>query len=212
MDAVPGGGAVMAWQDGRNDGGDIYAQRMSADVATPTTLSLVSATAVDGSVHLVWYGRDAAGVTVTRSVDGSGWTTLGSPQISGEGTLHYDDGNVVAGERYGYRLVDIASGPIAASEAWVTIPAGVPLALGEPRPNPVVGGQISFRAGFETAQPARLDWTDLGGRHVASDPIGDTSPGWREATVTVPSLPPGVYWLVLHQGNHVAHRRVVLLR
>jgi hypothetical protein len=213
MDAVPGGGAVMAWQDGRSDGGDIYAQRMSGDVATPIALSLVSSGLVDGHVYLVWYGGGASGqLTVSRSTNGSAWTAVGSPTPSGDGMLRFDDTDVTVGKRYGYRLVDGSGSAIAGSVAWITVPAGVPLALAEPWPNPATSNRVTVRTGFEIATPARIDWTDLSGRRVASQPVPDTAPGWHETTMDVPALPPGVYWLVLRQGSQVAKRRVVVLR
>src|SRR6185436_5185071 len=74
------------------------------------TAALVSLASIDVSaerVSLAWY---AAGVTtldarVCRRTMTSGWTEVARISTDGAGALRYEDRDVVAGTRYGYRLV-----------------------------------------------------------------------------------------------------------
>src|SRR5436309_2601059 len=117
----------------------IYAQRFLGDGATTTLLSLVSARAQRDQVSLLWQGSAAGSISaaVERRTESSGWQRLGTAVAEGLDRLRYDDRDVTAGTRYGYRLSYTLEGaPHTSAETWVEVPAAAQLALAGLRPNP----------------------------------------------------------------------------
>src|SRR5207247_534260 len=88
------------------------AQRFLGDRATPTLLALVSTNAQYNHVALLWQGSAAGSITaaVERRTESSGWQRLGTAVAEGLDRLRYDDRDVTAGTRYGYRLSYMVGG------------------------------------------------------------------------------------------------------
>jgi hypothetical protein len=109
--------------------------------------------------------------------------------------LTYEDHQVVAGQRYGYRI-EIAGAPYG--EAWVTI-TGPGLALTGFPTNPGMSRPtISFR--LANSALARLDVLDLKGRVVYQRDVGSLGPGDHTVVWQGASFGAGVYWIQLQQG------------
>jgi hypothetical protein len=101
-----------------------------------------------------------------------------------------------------------------------------PGTVGVPPPGPPAAGALSFAAWpipsagalwvrFVLPEPAevRVDIHDLQGRRVATRPLGLLPAGeQRQRFEEAATLPPGLYWLRLSQGNRSFARRVVIAR
>ena len=208
-------GAIFAWTDTRTPYSGVYAQRLVSDTPVPTLLALVSASADAGSVSLRWYAADAAGLraTVERRAQGMAWETLAEISADGTGALAYQDSAVAPGTRYGYRVrwLDGATTRTSA-ETWITVPAGLALALDAPRPNPAQGS-VSLSLTLPDARGARLDVLDLAGRRVAGRDLASLGAGRHVLPLDeVAALAPGVYTLRLAQGGAVKLARMCVVR
>jgi hypothetical protein len=222
------GGLITAWEDYRvpssgfngNNISNIYAQRVRADGTlggdvVGTLLSLASADVTPDHVRIRWFGSDRSisGADVERE-SGDGWTRVGRVTTDGDGLLTYDDSDVLAGRRYGYRVNVTRNGqeePMG--ETWVTIPAGEGFALQQVRPNPSAGElQVSFTLG--APGPTRLDVLDVAGRRVATRDSGMLAAGMHVVSFTRESsgLRPGVYSVRLTCASRTASIRAILIR
>jgi hypothetical protein len=215
------GGAIVTWYDTRSGtGADIYAQRVQAngelggDSPTATQVSLVSADTHEGTVRLCWYvslDRPTA-LTVYRS-DGSGaWRALNTVAPDAAGYVRYEDGVVVAGARYGYRLgVRGTDGSETfAGEAWVVVPlASADLSVRVP--NPIVGGEVTVSFVPPLGRTVGVELFDLAGRVVASRQV--SGGGGRQSIGLARSndLAPGVYLVRVGLDRPVT-ARVALIR
>jgi hypothetical protein len=210
------GGAIVAWEDRRSGGYDIYAQRVWTDGSTPVLLSLVSADVTADGVKLAWFaGENASAVaTVYRSPAGGEWTRIGEITADGTGYLRYTDPIDAMAARVGYRLGIVEAGIEGLyGEMWLDLPAGnVPLAfaLDPVRPNPSRGGALTVRFSVPSASPARLELLDVAGRRIASHEVGigqhtlDLGQGQR--------LAPGLYLVRLTHGTNTRTTRVAVLQ
>jgi hypothetical protein len=80
-------------------------------------------------------------------------------------------------------------------------------------PNPATAADLRVRLSLARAGEARLTLLDLAGREVARVELGSGEPG--ERVVRLPArgdLAPGLYGLVLEQGDDRAVARVAVLR
>lgn len=202
---------IVAWEDFRDEQGDIYAQLVPGDFPTAIQWSLASATAEPGRVVLVWqgHGLSASSPIVQRRGAATEWRGIGEPRLE-SGALVFEDRSVSEG-RYAYRLVS-ARDPhdVLAVEVWVAVPGGSTLALVGFTPNPAPRSPVvSFS--LSTSAPARLELFDVGGRQVRAQEVGGMGPGAHHLAVARDQpLAAGVYWLRLsQQGRTVTAKGLI---
>jgi hypothetical protein len=175
------------------------------DIPTPVLATLVQASASPDAVELAWYAPGLTSAAVQRN-RGTDWVEVAQVSSSRRDRIEWTDRDVLAGERYGYRLV--ADGQIY-SETWVDVPSTHRLALAGVQPNPSNGAaNVSFS--LKRRAPAKLEVMDIQGRRVARKDLSDLGPGSH--VVRVPELerlPAGIYLLRLTQDRDVAIARMV---
>ena len=176
------------------------------EIATPVRVSLATSRAETGRVTLDWFAGVRAGeMVVERNRDGA-WNSIATISPDGAGHLRYDDRDVVAGTRYGYRL---SAGGATFGEAWVDVPVATLALFGAPR---VVAGTthvpVDFALGSSTA--ARLELVDVAGRRISSRAVGALGAGRHTVDLTAAArIEPGIYFLRLTQAERTVTARVV---
>ena len=185
------------------------------DLTTPTLLSLVSAQAEPGRVRLTWFSADGHIVTATayrRTVE-SNWESVGRTSPDGTGRLVFEDTQVTAGSRYGYRLGVVQGGrETFLGETWVDVPRALELALGGSSPNPAFEG-LTIAFSLPDASPARLELLDLAGRRMLSREVGGLGTGSHVINLAQnATLVPGLYLLRLSRGSRSLTARTVIIR
>jgi hypothetical protein len=185
-------------------------------VTNPTTgalASLASSSAEPGHVSLRWFVQGSSAVKVYRTEDGAGWTSLGMV-LPSAGYVNFEDTNVRAGIRYGYRLgIPSGGSEILAGQTWVEVPLTAEFALSRVFPNPASEGfSVSFS--LTSKAPATLDIIDLSGRRVLTREVGSMGVGRHTLSLETETgrLPIGVYAIRLTQGHSVAKAKVSVLR
>ena len=195
--------------------GLIGASGLGCDVPTPTLLSLVSAHVARDRVELAWSdpSGDISSATVYRRTVRDNWQPVGEIRADGSGQLVYEDGTVIAGTRYGYRLGVMESGQqVFLGETWVDVPLASELALVGFKSNPVRDDR-SVVFTLVDASPARLEMFDVGGRKIAAREVGTLGGGSHVVTLgDGRTLTSGVYLLRLTQGARSIMARAVILR
>ena len=213
------GGAIVAWNDDRSGGGDIYAQLVNpdgtlGDSPVATLASLVSADAFDDRAVLRWFDPQSSDAIIYRADEANSWREVSRVAPDGSHVVQYVDHSVTPGRRYGYRLGVELQGSIAlAGEVWVSVPVTATFSLSKTNPNPTTGG-MTVTFSLPTNEPAWLEVFDPSGRRVESIPVGTLGAGTHEVGMDLQSglRTPGVYQLLLTQGNHRASARAVLIR
>lgn len=208
-------GAFITWQDPRFDGDRVYAQHLSVDLATPTTLAMVSSEAEPGRVRIEWYAAEGAGLSVTvyRRDLATAWRVLRTLRADGTGRLTLEDRDVIAGMTYEYRLGWIEEGAETfGGQVTVAVPLRAEFSLAGARPNPAVRS-LHVMFSLPDLAPARVEVLDVSGRRVASREVhaeraGAQTVEFGEAT----ALRAGVYLVRLTQNGRSLTRRVVLIR
>lgn len=179
------------------------------DQSTPTLPSVIDVESGNGSIAIQWTGHEVS-ASVSRRTDASDWEPVGEVHADGSGRMRYEDRNVVAGIRYGYRL-SIAGAPVATSEVWATA-GGVGLAFEGARPNPARHGELLVHFTLPDAQRADLALYDVAGRLVARQAVGTLGPGAHSVNLAGRvKLAPGVYVIRFTRGSFVRSARVVAL-
>ncbi len=212
------GGAILAWTDDRaTPTRYIYAGRLSStgttmwstDGVTAVTVALVSAEVVAGHARLAWEVSTSAPVTVFRRTAASAWAPLAELVPDGDGRVVFDDAEVVAGTRYGYRLGLTDNGAMTyGGETWLELPNALSLALAAPRPNPVVGDLV-LTFTLPSSAPARLEILDVSGRRVAAREVGGFGAGSHTLRLAGVRPGAGLYFVRLTQGAGSATTRAV---
>lgn len=174
---------------------------------TPALAALERLEAAADHVDIAWrLGETSAGaLALERRTPDESWRELARLLPDGSGRIEYHDADVLAGVRYGYRLV--AGTPPATSvlgEAWVETPRRALLAFAGAQPNPAAGPlRLAFTLPSDGA--VRLELFDVRGARVRLAELGTRVAGahlweWRGA-----ELPAGLYLARLTFG---AERRV----
>ena len=179
------------------------------DRATPVMASLVNVISLPNRVAVTWsVSSEATNLRIDRN-DGSGWRAIAMRDPDGSGMVRFEDWDIVAGHRYGYRLVvPVAGGGSVMPEAWVNVPA-LELALSGFQPNPAVGNaRVAFRLG--SSAPARLEVIDVSGRTVFAREVGALGVGTHVASIG--EVATGVYVLRLTQGGQMVSSKATLVR
>lgn len=209
------GGAFVVWQGGGDGAWNIYAARVWGDAPTAALASLVAADATAERARLEWQceGGRTAQVTVERRTASSGWRRVATVLPDGAGRVVFEDREVAAGARYGYRLaLEDRGRETFAGETWLTVPARLDLALRRPRPNPAPG-DLAVAFVLPDDRPAWLELVDASGRRVLEQPLGAPGPGEHVVRLAVPaSLPPGLYFLRLRHGDRALATRCAIAR
>ena len=151
---------------------------------------------------------------VQRSEAGSeDWTDLGAPATPGGDKLVIEDRSVVAGTRYGYRLVVWENDqPTTFDPTWVTVPVPAILSLSGASPNPSDTG-VSVRFSLPGNDAATLELFDLKGRRVAAREVGSLGPGEHLVPLSERlNLAAGVYLVRLTQGHRTLTAKACVVK
>ncbi len=208
------GGAILAWEDTRNGAPagfyDIYAQRYLRDALVSVRVSLVRAEATSSEVALEWQveGERLARLERREGV-GALWRELAVLESDGEGRMRHEDRDLTPGATLAYRLA-FTDGTRSA-EAEVSVPRALVFALEGARPHPA---REHVTLAFTLAEPgeARLVLVDAAGRRVAERHWPSAEPGRHVVRFDTAARTPGLYWVVLTQGDRRESRRVVVVR
>jgi len=184
---------------------------LAFDTPTPTQVSFGDADVSPERVRLTWIVPDASQLQaeVERTAGAaSEWTLLGSVSIEGD-RLVFEDHDVTAGTRYGYRLVERGT---VLDEQWVTVPPRAVLALAGASPNPAPDDLwVAFSLPAEGQ--ATLALFDLKGRMLVQQEVGSLGPGeHRLALSQSRRLPAGVYLVRLTRANRVLTAKAAVVR
>lgn len=187
----------------------------ACDDPTPTLASLVDAHAEPGRVTLSWYGADIAGrlVTIERRTADIGWNAVDSRFADGSGSIAFEDRNVTAGVRYGYRIAVRTDGAdVYSAETWIEVPVEAGLSLAGFRPNPAAG-DVFVDFSLPSSERATLKVFDIAGRAVVTREIGGLGVGRHQIRLDGgASLAAGAYVVQITQGARVVTRRGVIVR
>ena len=209
------GGAIVVWTDWRNPSTDLYAAKTTGDGVVPTLLSLVSADAEPGVVHLRWFSPSGAGLGawLYRCVRGEDWRRIAFLTADGSGEIVFDDADVSPGRRYGYRLgVSEGGTEQLVGEVWVDVPAVLQLSLAPPRPNPG-SGVLVISLTLPSSDPATLEVVDVAGRRIVREEVGTLGPGRHLIDLNRGAgLPAGIYSIRLTQGGRSALAKATVVR
>ena len=185
------------------------------DDATPTLASLVDAHAEPGRVTLSWYGADVKGrfVTIERRTAQIGWSAVDSRFADGSGSIAFEDRNVTAGVRYGYRIgVRTDGADRYSAETWIEVPVEAGLSLAGFRPNPAAG-DVFVEFSLPSSGPASLRIFDIAGRAVVTREVGGLGAGRHQIRLDGgAALRGGAYVMQISQGGRMVTRRGVIVR
>lgn len=203
-----------SWADGRTGDPDVYAARVDL-VYTAVQVALANASATPDEVSLAWHAGGAASLAATleKRSPGADWAPIGTLIADGAGRLEARDGDVVPGERYGYRLRIVDEGAErVVGETWVDVPARFQLALAGARPNPA-SGDVWIAFTLPNREAATLELVDVTGRRVAERRLEGFGPGSHTVNLTEGRrLSAGVYVARLQQGGRTLTSRVSVIR
>jgi hypothetical protein len=185
--------------------------RPSAVVAT--LASLIESIAQPGLVRVAWYAplATAAQVTLERRAGEGIWEARARLTADGSGRFGFEDRDVVAGGRYGYRLAVTNLGVTWRSEeAWLDIPGALSFGRVAVHPNPATAG---FKVAFDLprAAPVELEILDVSGRRLQHHVLDGLAAGRHTVTADRAGLAPGLYWVAVRQGDRSATQRVVVV-
>jgi len=181
---------------------------------TPTLVSAARWEAGPNRVRLRWYSESLrpAEVVVFRTTESDAWDELGAPRLVGPNMLEYDDGTVIPGQRYGYRLAMHSPGRAILDEVWIDVP-------NEPAPatlwlRPILGpGRIVVVFQLPSDARATIDVWDVSGRRLLTRPVGSLGPGLHRVDLTDGTdIRPGVLLLRLSQTGTSAYAKACLTR
>jgi hypothetical protein len=216
------GGAIIAWEDAGGTAPDIRLQRITAEGlpswtegdVTPGGYSLSVASVQPNSVRLVWSGpaRSAPAATVYRRDAREEWHPRANVTPDAGGRLAYEDRDVTAGARYGYRLgVPTPAGERFQGEAWVVVPREFALALEGLRPQPATGA-LRIALTLPNGNPAVLELFDVAGRRLLSRSLRGLPPGPQLVDLgRSGDLAAGIYLLRLTHDHRTLTARACVL-
>ena len=151
------------------------------------------------------YGSVVVGAGLTQPVP----ITLAPPDTAVAGDLHlrvtawFEGGQ--GNDTHGEITFAYGAPPLAALS-----PPSVPLALAiQSASNPTRTLRVAFV--LPQVGAAQLSAYDIGGRRVATRTV-EGRPGRHEATLGNDSMPPGIYMLVVKQGDRTSSARAVVVR
>lgn len=185
------------------------------DETTPVECSLVATLVDPGFVRITWHVASAAArpFSVQRAGGSGEWIDYGTSVTDAGQMLVFEDHDVEAGARYGYRVVFGEPGSShVAGEVWVDVPRKALLGLAGARPNPATFAP-SVEFSLPDALPATLEVFDLAGRRWASVAVGALGPGHHRVDLSrVRAFAPGVYLIRLTHATQRIESRAVVIR
>ena len=192
------GGAIVIWGEF-----GLYAQRFAADGVVGVRLALTSAEATAERVRLAWHGAGASALEaqVERRGEATDWRALGLAEATGADALTFEDRDIVAGERYAYRLSYREDRALRhTAEHWLDVPMAAALALAGFAPNPSPGAaRIAFTLPDDS--PVTLEVHDIAGRLVMRRDVGALGAGRHVMPLDrTASLDAGVYIIRLRSA------------
>lgn len=181
--------------------------------AAPRRIAAVveRAEVVDGVVYVEWSVPGVPAVRVERSAHGNHWSDAGPARLLPSGRLAFEDANVEAVNRYGYRLASASPGVVIEdSEASVKLlPQEAIRVHAAGRPGP---GGLALEVEAETRGAATVEVFDVGGRRVALRRGVMLVQGvQRVETQAHRTLQQGVYWVRVSRGAEQVVGRIVVL-
>ena len=182
------------------------------DITVPVEVSLVSAEAEPGLARLRWSVASGADTrwTVARRREDAPWQGIAEATADGSGDVRFEDRDVAAGERYGYRLESPAGATFG--EAWVEVPRETGFALLGARPNPAGPRGLEVFFSLAEAGPVSVEVFDPAGRRVLARDLGTLEPGSHQVSLERPAaLRPGACFIRLRQGGRSRTQRAVVL-
>jgi hypothetical protein len=184
------------------------------DVPVPVLVAQGEIDATIDRVRLVWHAAAGAlaSADLERRAGDSEWRRLATLRPDGTGLIAYEDRDVAGGARYAYRLAwDAAEGRAMSPEVWVDIPRGARLALAIEGAQPT-RGDLVVGCSLPAGAPARIEAFDLSGRRVLEREVGALGSGSHRVTFPGATLAPGVYTLLLTQGEARVSARAIVVR
>ena len=183
---------------------------------TPVLVSLVDTRAEPGLVKITWYAGDwrPRGVLVYRRDDGGEWESRGAVTPDGAGMIVYQDTEVTAGSRYGYRLgVLDEDEELFVAETWVNVPGIVFQLTAKGNPS---HGRMDLTLALERDGKVRVGVFDVSGRSVASlvddwMPAGVHDVQWDGRDESGRPAASGMYIVQARAGLHAVAARVMLI-
>jgi hypothetical protein len=182
---------------------------------TAALASVVSAQADPDRVRISWFCGSAVepGARIERRIEDSEWQDLAPVSPDGSGMIVFEDRNVVAGARYGYRL-GLRFGAVESDqgEIWIDVPLRFALALQGLRPNPS-GRDVTVRFSLPDRTPATFELIDVAGRCVVRREVGSLGPGNHVLVLgQETAIRAGFYVLRLHHGAQTLRAKGTVLR
>lgn len=170
---------------------------------TPALATAVSVTAEPGVARITWYVADGGPVVeVEKRAPAGDWARVAEIGLD-ESYARFEDQQVEAGGRYGYRLrLRGLAGEPAVGEIWVDIPSGVALAIDNLRSE---AATRLLTLAFSLPEPgnARVEVFTISGRRLIRQDLEGYGPGRHEALLPrSEGLSRGLYVVRLTQGNH----------
>lgn len=186
------GGAIVAWSDGRSGGSDIhfdlYAQRVAIDGGIQWASDGVPLTTALGATTFAIASDGAGGAIAAWADERGGDSDIFAQRVQGNGQL--------GGEA-------------------VSVPPPTPALFGlDPvRPNPSSGGALTAQFTLASAAAASLELLDVAGRRILARDVGSLGAGRHAVDLAEGArLAPGLYLLLLRQGESSRVTRVAVLR
>jgi uncharacterized delta-60 repeat protein len=188
---------------------DLELARYLGDVVTATELALGSQEVRPDRVTLTWYGAGTAQqVTIERATAEGEWVNVGTVLADGMGRATFEDGAIVAGQRYGYRAAWWIGSTLRHTAAtWVEVPRWN-LAFAPVYPNPAREGRATVSFTLPEDASARLEILDVAGRSVRRLDVAGA--GSHELPLGG-GIGAGLYWLRLRQGSREVVRTLVVV-
>jgi galactose oxidase-like protein len=182
--------------------------------------TLIDSQADAGQVSLIWAvnGGSYFSASVYRSVNGGAWSAVDDVPVDAAGQAAYQDHAVAPGTHYGYRVgVQSGAGEKVSDATYVDTPGTT--GVGDaPRVLAILGSQprgteLSVRISLASDAAARLALLDVGGRTIAVRDLGGLGAGGHQVSLAGGAgIAPGVYWLRLTQGAHMASAKTAVWR
>ena len=197
------------------DNADAVREFLRPSFPTPTLLTLISADAAPGRVRLRWHtAGDVPSAALERREENTDWVAIARLSADGTGRIGYEDLDVVAGRRYGYRLAYPGAGGVVTTsgETWVDVPAAaLALALEGIRPNPAGLNPVAWFT-LPDATVARLEVLDVSGRRVFTREVGSLGAGRHALPLGAAGLRTGMYVIRLSRGERTLTSRAAVVR
>jgi len=227
-DVYSNGASVLAWSDGRQDNGGIYAQDIQVDGSfggiVPVELLSFTAGLNSGIVTLNWVtatetnnkGFEVEQLQNYKITGLQDWETIGF--VPGYGTTtethsySFEDNNLKQGN-YQYRLKQIDfDGSFKYSDiVKVEISAPVEFSLEQNFPNPF-NPSTSIQYAISSKQFVSLKIYDLLGNEITTLVNEEKPIGNYEVEFNATGLPSGIYFYKLQAGDFIQTKKMILMK